>query len=163
MTSFLLRWCQIVMNFLLHQYRHGVNGKPHLIYKPCERTAASRESSQRFGIVILQAAFYRSARAFCILACAVALSVRTNTSPTCRWSSDGDKRSAAWCKHQSRACPLKAARLANTRGKEVVAHVRDLPHRFHRCADATSHRSCNLKSISRPRLRARTKACFRPS
>lgn len=47
---------------LFHQYRHGVSGKPRLMYKPYERTVISPESFQRFSDGILQAAFLRAAR-----------------------------------------------------------------------------------------------------
>jgi hypothetical protein len=47
---------------LFHQYRHGVNGKPRLMYKPYERAVISPESFQRFSDGVLQAAFLRAAR-----------------------------------------------------------------------------------------------------
>lgn len=47
---------------LFHRYRHGVEGKPRLIYLPYERTVISPESFQRFSDGVLQAAFLRAAR-----------------------------------------------------------------------------------------------------
>jgi hypothetical protein len=51
-----------VATSLFHQYRHGVNGKARLMYKPYERTVISPESFQRFSDGVLQAAFLRAAR-----------------------------------------------------------------------------------------------------